>query len=48
MDFVLSSPKYTLSLLSTNQSIKVENLDFDVPLLFHILMLKDQTSIIDI
>ena len=25
MDFVLYSPKYTLSLLSTNQSTKVEN-----------------------
>ena len=34
MDFVLSSPKCTLSLLSTNQSTKVENFDLDDPLLF--------------
>ena len=33
-EFVLPSPKCTLSLLSTKQSTKVENLYLDVPLLF--------------
>ena len=34
MDFILSSPKCTLGLSSTNQSTKVENIDLDVPLLY--------------
>ena len=34
MDFILSSPKCTLGLSSTNQSTKVENLDLDFPLLY--------------
>ena len=34
MDFILSSPKCTVGLSSTNQSTKVENLDLDVSLLY--------------